>query len=130
MVAVLCKGIRGQKIRLLEGSTGIGKSRVIARAAFELPPKTKIGVFAPTLAVLYQLFNESLTTARALKAEPPTLALYVGQRNFVDQHRLEESIVTLLEAGATEPAERARSWVKQGASPLPRPAGPSRNICP
>jgi Rad3-related DNA helicase len=114
MVAVLCKGIRGQKITLLEGSTGIGKSRVIARAALELPAKTKIGVFAPTLAVLYQLFNEFLATTRALKADSPTLALYVGRRNFVDQQRLEESIATLREAGAIEPAERARIWMKQG----------------
>jgi ATP-dependent DNA helicase DinG len=117
MVDALSKGIRENKITLLEGSTGIGKSRVIARTALELPAKARFGIFAPTLAILYQLFSEFLKTA-ALRTEPPTMALYIGRRNFVDQQKLEKSISTSLEAGATEAVERARSWIKQGGPPI------------
>jgi hypothetical protein len=118
MVAALSKGIRENKITLLEGSTGIGKSRVMARTALELPAKAKVGIFAPTLAILYQLFSEFLKTARALKTDLPAMALYIGRRNFVGQQKLEKSISTSLEAGATEAVERARSWIKQGGPPI------------
>jgi hypothetical protein len=72
MVDTILKGIHAKKITLLEGSTGIGKSRVIARAALKLPSATTIGIFAPTLGVLYQLFEEFLETAKKeLKIDPP-----------------------------------------------------------
>jgi hypothetical protein len=64
----------------LEGSTGIGKSRVIAESALRLPPSTKVGIFAPTLSVLYQLLEEFLNRAKALKIDPPSIALYIGKR--------------------------------------------------
>jgi Rad3-related DNA helicase len=114
MVDALMKAIASKKIVLLEGSTGIGKSRVIARAALKLPSVTTIGIFAPTLAVLYQLFEEFLETAKKeLKIDPPSIALYIGRRNFVDLAKLEE-ILPVLEASTPEAAARAKRWIEQG----------------
>lgn len=62
MVDIMLKGISNKMIVLMEGSTGIGKSRVIATTVLRLAGK-KIGIFAPTLAILYQLFEEFLHTA-------------------------------------------------------------------
>ncbi len=113
MVDTLIKGINAKKITLLEGSTGIGKSRVIAKTALQLPSSTKIGIFAPTLAVLYQLVEEFLKTAKPLKIGQPSIALYLGKRNFVDLHKLEE-ILSILEPSWPEAAARAKAWIEQG----------------
>jgi Rad3-related DNA helicase len=112
MVDILLNGIRANKITLLEGSTGIGKSRVIARTALQIPCHQKAGIFAPTLAVLYQLFEEFLRTAKNLNIDPK-VALYIGRRNFVDLHKLEE-VFPALETSAPEAATRAKEWVAQG----------------
>jgi ATP-dependent DNA helicase DinG len=115
MVDTLLKGIRTKKIILLEGSTGIGKSRVIARAALKLPlSNPTIGIFAPTLTVLYQLVEEFFDTAKQeCKIEPQKIAVYIGKRNFIDQEKL-AAILPALEASAPEAAGRAHKWIKEG----------------
>jgi Rad3-related DNA helicase len=118
MADTLGRGIRTNKITLLEGSTGIGKSRVIAKAALQLPSTAKIGIFAPTLAVLYQLFEEFLKTAEESNLDPH-IALYIGRRNFVDLHKLEEILPTL-EKSAPETVTRAKAWIEQGAPAITR----------
>ena len=119
MVDILMKGIRAKKITLLEGSTGIGKSRVIAKSALQLPSSTKIGIFAPTLAVLYQLVEEFLNRAKALRIDPPSIALHIGKRNFVDLHKLEE-ILPILEPSCPEDVARAKEWIAQGGPTITR----------
>ena len=113
MVETMMKGIRAKKIVILEGSTGIGKSKVLATTALQLPSSTTIGIFAPTLTVLYQLLEEFLTTAKELKLDPPSIVIYIGRRNFVDSGKLEEILPTL-EASTPEAAARAKRWIKQG----------------
>jgi ATP-dependent DNA helicase DinG len=119
MVDTLMRGIRAKKITLLEGSTGIGKSRVIAESALRLPPSTKVGIFAPTLSVLYQLVEEFLNHAKALKIDPPSIALYIGKRNFVDLHKLEE-ILQILEPRFPEAAARTKTWIEEGGPSITR----------
>ena len=118
MVELLTKGIHADKITLLEGSTGIGKSRVIAKTALPLLSSTNVGIFAPTLAVLYQLFEEFTITAKELPIHP-TIAIYIGRRNFVDLYKLEDLLPTL-ETSAPDAAARARSWIKQGGPTITR----------
>ncbi len=117
MVDTMLKGIRGKKIVLMEGSTGIGKSRVIATTALRLNDGKKIGIFAPTLTVLYQLFEEFLTTAGKLKRDHPPIAIYIGRRNFVDAAKLEE-ILPVLEASEPDASARAKRWIKQGGTAI------------
>ena len=105
----MLKGISNKMIVLMEGSTGIGKSRVIATTVLRLAGK-KIGIFAPTLAVLYQLFEEFLHTAG--KDHPP-IAIYIGRRNFVDAAKLED-ILAVLEIRDSEVFARAKQWIKKG----------------
>lgn len=113
MVDIIRKAIREKRVLFLEGSTGIGKSRVLAQAALQLSSSVRIGVFAPTLAVLYQLFEEFLATAKTLKITPGAIVIYIGRRNFVDLTKLDEILPTL-EARLPEAAARAKKWVKQG----------------
>ena len=109
MVDIMLKGISNKMIVLMEGSTGIGKSRVIATTVLRLAGK-KIGIFAPTLAILYQLFEEFLHTAG--KDHPP-IAIYIGRRNFVDGAKLED-ILAVLEIRDSAVFARAKQWIKKG----------------
>ena len=116
MVDTLLRGVRTNKITILEGSTGIGKSRVLARAALQLPKSSPtIGIFAPTLSVLYQLVEEYLDTARKEFGivAPQNITVHIGKRNFVDREKL-DAILPALAASVPDAAGRTHEWIKQG----------------
>lgn len=74
------------KIALLEGSTGIGKSRVIAALAAHASTKGPVVIAAPTVSVLSHLASE---WALAGAAKPGmTCEVRLGTAQFVDPDRV------------------------------------------
>ena len=108
------KGIRAKKIVILEGSTGIGKSKVLAKTALQLPSSTTIGISAPTLAVLYQLLEEFLTTAKELETQSPLDCHLHRQTQFLSTWRSLKRCFPHSRPERLEAAARAKRWIKQG----------------
>ena len=118
MVVLIKRTTELGQITLLEASTGIGKSRVIARIVLELTKKKKcIGVFGPSLSVVYHLCNELLTTVRLRKATPPRTMIYIGKRNFVDLEKLKDILLDL-DTSLPKAAKSILTWIKDGGPAL------------
>ncbi len=112
----LSKGLDNCRLVMCEGSTGIGKSRVMARVALEQAKagKTPVLVAAPTLAVLAHLHEEFL----ALGSTDVPVCMVVGSSEFVDDELLRDY---LERAGVDHDLvvdEAVRMWVAGGARAL------------
>ena len=117
MVAILKRAIALHQIALLEGSTGIGKSRVIARAVAEHGSNKRIGVFGPTLQVVYHLAKALLdVSVTAGKRKRRQAILSIGKRNFVDSAKL-EVILETLDTANPEAAKKIRAWCDADGPP-------------
>jgi len=117
MVAILKRAIASQQIALLEGSTGIGKSRVIARTVVEHGSKKRIGVFGPTLQVVYHLAKALLDVSEtATKRKRPRTVLSIGKRNFVDSAKV-EVILETLDVANPEMSKKIRAWCEADGPP-------------
>lgn len=111
-------GLDAGQITLGEASTGLGKSRILARSAAHLlakNPRFIIYVAAPTLAILRHLLDEFAKTDAALHP-----ALLLGQQHFLSRRRVLATIADLkaegdAEIGAFEPLIEA--WLADGAPP-------------
>jgi len=113
-------GLQHRQIVFAEGSTGIGKSRVIAAAAIHAAQSgmTPVIIAAPTIAVMEQLYNELQTVG------PKDLSCIIlpGASEFVDDLALS----AYLETAQTDPLlpydqnQKIASWVEKGAPPIKR----------
>lgn len=115
--AGLRDGLETCKVVMAEGSTGIGKSRVMARVAIEQAKagKAPVVVSGPTLAVLAHLHEEFVALGGS---QDIRVSMVVGASEFVD----DEALRLALERAAVEPDvlvdEGVRMWVANGAKPL------------
>ena len=109
----LSEGLDACRLVMCEGSTGIGKSRVMARVALEQAKagKTPVVVAGPTLAVLAHLHEEFL----ALGNTDVPVSVIVGASEFVD----DEALLEYLQRAENDPDlvvdEGVRMWVAGGA---------------
>ncbi|MBN6744202.1 type IV CRISPR-associated DEAD/DEAH-box helicase Csf4 [Acidithiobacillus ferrooxidans] len=105
--------LRQKRIGMLEGSTGVGKSRAMIMAALtmakERPDLQKIVITAPTLAVLGHLWSElERLTAEGL-AGGVQAGFFPGSQEFIDPGKLQEY---LDQSGDKDPA--VQLWMGQG----------------
>lgn len=105
-----------KKIVFAEGSTGLGKGRVIAMVAMEQAKagKTPVVVCAPTLALVGQLHAEFA----ALNDGTVATAVVVGAHEFVD----DEALLSYLERTNSDSDlpvdEGVRMWAASGGKPI------------
>jgi len=127
--AGIAEGIQAGKVVMAEGSTGIGKSRVMARVAIE---QAKAGggpvvVCGPTLSVLAHLHEEFRASGMA---EDVSVSMVVGASEFVD----DEALRLVLARAQDEPDvvvdEGVRMWVAGGAKALDPASAGARAIGP
>lgn len=107
-------GLLDQRIVLGEGSTGIGKSRVLARAALAWLANNRSGkvvICAPSLNVLAQIIlGEWVTDPDNLRYKA---TFVVGRNQFVSPGRVEDAIDDL----PPECREGVSSWIGHGGAP-------------
>ncbi|MFN9471027.1 helicase C-terminal domain-containing protein [Acidovorax sp.] len=112
----MAQGLNENKIVLCEGSTGLGKGRVIAMAAIEQvrAGKTPVVIAAPSLALVGQLHAEVM----ALADESVPVAVVVGANEFVD----DEALLLYLARAHEDPElpvdEAVKLWALGGGKPL------------
>lgn len=112
----MSQGLSEKKVALCEGSTGLGKGRVIAMAAIEQvrAGKTPVVVAAPSLALVAQLHAEVMSLAH----EGVPVAVVVGANEFVD----DEALLAYLDRAQMDPElpvdEGVRLWAAGGGKPL------------
>lgn len=114
--AGMAAGLSEKKIVFCEGSTGLGKGRVIAMVALEQAKagKTPVVVCAPSLALVGQLFTELV----GLKDDSVPVAVVVGSHEFVDDEAL-RFYLERAESDLDMPVDEAvKQWVAGGAKPL------------
>lgn len=110
------------RILLAEGSTGIGKSHVIAKAAkhiLESSKEARVLVLAPTMSVLGHLVDAYFSQTGSRRKHSAGIALGLGQ--LVDPVKALSKIERLAETDP-EGAESAREWIESGGIPLERSA--------
>ncbi|WP_265283434.1 helicase C-terminal domain-containing protein [Verminephrobacter aporrectodeae] len=109
-------GLAGKKIVFCEGSTGLGKGRVIAMVACEQAKagKTPVVISAPSLALVGQLYAEVV----ALGDDTVPVAAVVGASEFVD----DEALLLYLQRAQDDPKlpvdEGVKDWAEDGGKPL------------
>lgn len=108
------EGLLDKRIVLGEGSTGIGKSRVLVRAALAWLANNRSGkvvICAPSLNVLAQIIlGEWVIDPDNLRY---TAAFVVGRNQFISPGRVEDAIAEM----DTEVGESVASWVQHGGAP-------------
>lgn len=106
------KVLADNRILYAEGSTGIGKGRVLCAVGVEKARSTKalVAIAAPTVATVEQLYNE----AESLGIGDVQLRILAGASEFVDDLLLRAAI----EEWPEEASEAVRNWVASGARPL------------
>lgn len=120
----LMTGIHAGKIVMAEGGTGLGKSRIIGRAALSVlnaNPDARIGIFAPTLSVLHHLAEEFIAACRSAKQDVPKTAFVIGRSNFIDPSRFDEVIAAARDENnemLPSPWTAALDWAQSGAAPV------------
>ena len=118
LLSEIKEGLALGQIVLAEGSTGIGKSRILSQTAahiMDTAPAHRVWVAAPTISVLAHLAQE-------FKVAEPGLAptILLGRRNFVSVRRLRLLVDELAAAGDPDlPGcrERVENWLSAGAPP-------------
>ncbi|MDA8377685.1 MAG: hypothetical protein M0Z50_11645 [Planctomycetia bacterium] len=105
--------LRQKRIGILEGSTGVGKSRAMIMAALtmakEHPDLQKIVITAPTLAVLGHLWSELERLTVEGLADGVQSGFFPGSQEFIDPGRLQEY---LDQSEDKDPA--VQLWMSQG----------------
>lgn len=106
-------GLREEKIVLAEGSTGIGKSRILVRAALDWlsrKPRACIVIAAPSLNIVSQVANEWIADERT---RPYQASLLIGRAQFVSPGRL---VAALEDDGFNDIPSRGKiaDWVEHG----------------
>lgn len=145
LLAGLESGLRHEQIVFLEGSTGLGKSRVMAVAALKLLAEeggTKpVGLVAPTVAGLAHLAAEVRLAAESGVGLPlPPTAVLLGRRQFVSVEKVRALATDLLEtlpdAGGSRDtdawmaAREALAWIERGGPPVTRASRYLAELCP
>jgi len=113
------RALDGGGIALLEGSTGIGKSRVVAALARSalMQDRTPVVIAAPTVAVLGQLVEEWVA---CYGGQPIESSVVLGRSQFVDPDRLQVALDDSARSWALEPGveDAVREWMRNGAPPV------------
>lgn len=119
--------LRQGRIVVAEGSTGLGKGRVLVAAALEqaLAGVKPVAVAAPTLKVLAQLWSEY---EELIKQEPSRWAglrvrFLPGTTEFVDPLKVQNYLQEVQAEAQADEKEGAvdaavQSWYEQGGKPL------------
>lgn len=107
--------MREGKIVFAEGSTGIGKSRIIALAARELCERkaSPVIIAAPSLAVLGQVAREWVTVTEA-DLHRPGVAVRLGRGQFVDPERLTDFLDAREDEIQPDVLASIRDWSANG----------------
>ena len=105
--------LRQKRIGMLEGSTGVGKSREMIMAALTLAKENqelqKIVITAPTLAVLGHLWGELEHLAEEGLAKDIQAGFFPGSQEFIDPTKLQDY---LDQSENQDPA--VQLWMAQG----------------
>ncbi|MBU2774268.1 hypothetical protein HMI48_10375 [Acidithiobacillus ferrooxidans] len=105
--------LRQKRIGMLEGSTGVGKSRAMIMAALTMAKERselqKIVITAPTLAVLGHLWSELERLTSEGLADEVQAGFFPGSQEFIDPGKLQEY---LDQSGDKDPA--VQLWMGQG----------------
>ncbi len=115
-------GIAGGRIVLAEGGTGLGKSHVIARVAqhhIAENSEGRVGIFAPTLAILNQLlkaYRSELADRNDPLPRHSSIAVVLGRQQFVDEAKLRLTAEILMGRSEEEAAiaSAALRWLEDG----------------
>lgn len=136
----LWTGLAAKKIVFAEGGTGLGKSRVIVKTAFEHLSSTggKVGIFVPTISLMHQVASELAAGIKRHKDDNHGInsledcGFVIGRSQFIDDLRLTNLLEDLADTAHSlslpEETERmmlmvtkAKGWLSGGA--LPTTAG-------
>ena len=104
------------KIGMIEGGTGIGKTRAMMACAVRWANERKanIGICAPTIALLRQLASEHQRQFDATVGGVPPIRLIIGRHEFVGEFDL---IKFLDDKGKTWDTPQVRAWVQSNQTP-------------
>ncbi len=99
------------KIGMVEGGTGIGKTRAMMACAVRWAKEREanIGICAPTIALLRQLTSEHQRQHGATAGDVPPIRLMIGRREFVGEFDLLEF---LADKGKKWDTPEVRSWLQ------------------
>ena len=138
-------GLNHKQIVFLEGSTGLGKSRVMAEAALKLLAEVgttqPVGMAAPTVAGLAHLAAEVRLTAQAKGLPMPPTSILLGRRQFVSVEKVRGLATDLLDAppntgdgerevAARQSARDALAWIERGGLPVTTSSRLLAELCP
>lgn len=115
MVSEVMDCVRRDLIALVEGGTGIGKSRVIGRCAVEAAKQgRRVLVVAPTFEALLHLHSEFRLTPDS--DESLQSILLPGKGNFIDGDRVRDRLNEL----DYDPAKQleVEDWITAGGKPI------------
>lgn len=120
----MMEGLMQGQVTLLEGSTGIGKSRAMAVASVQLvrAGRGRVIIAAPTVAIMEHLYDEFQQVEHA----GISVAIQPGASEFVDDVRLKEYLLDT--ADLDEDHRRVAAWVEQGARPAQQDQRPLANF--
>ena len=106
------------KIGMVEGGTGIGKTRAMMACAVRWAKERQanIGICAPTIALLRQLTSEHQRQHGATAGDVPPIRLMIGRREFVGEFDLLEF---LADKGKKWDTPEVREWVKSNQTANP-----------
>jgi CRISPR type IV-associated DEAD/DEAH-box helicase Csf4 len=106
------------KIGIVEGGTGIGKTRAMMACAVRWAKERQanIGICAPTIALLRQLTSEHQRQHDATAGNVPPIRLIIGRREFVGELDL---IEFLDDKGKKWDIPALRAWVKSNQTSNP-----------
>jgi hypothetical protein len=102
-------------IGMVEGGTGIGKTRAMLAAAVRWVRERElsIGICAPTIALLRQMVEEH-QRQHDVDPELPKLRLLIGRNEFVSESELRAFIAS---RGAQWDTPEVRDWLANGVGP-------------
>ena len=107
----LWTSVKSFDVGLVEGGTGIGKTRAMISAAARrvLEQESSVGICAPSLILLRQFADEY--KKQSVVTDLPPLRLFVGRREFVD----ESALTTFLDTtGKAWDSPEVREWLLDG----------------
>ena len=106
------------RVGLVEGDTGIGKTRVMMAAAVRWvrERQSSIGICAPSITLLRQQVEE-YKSQQAVDSSLPALRLFIGRREFVSEVELRNFLET---GGSAWDTPAVRDWLVNGCGPHDR----------
>jgi CRISPR type IV-associated DEAD/DEAH-box helicase Csf4 len=108
----LWESITGNFVGLVEGGTGVGKTRAMLAAAtrWVTERKVNVGICAPTIALLRQLAQEHQFQFDKGIDVPP-IRMFIGRREYVSEVELTEFLAG---NGAHWDTPKVRDWMVNG----------------